>query len=292
MKYAFIAAHEKEFPIRLLCHVLEVSESGYYAWRKRAPSERKRTDEELGKRIEDAYQKNRQVYGSPRIYAELKEQGVHCGRKRVARLMRERDINAKSKRRKIKTTDSRHDNPVAPNILDRDFTADAPNTKWVSDITGIETSEGWLYLAAIVDIYSRFVVGWAMGKERDEQLITNAAVMALSRRRPGAGLLHHSDRGSQYTSQGYQDLLKEHGIEISMSKKGDCYDNALMESFFGTFKEACVERHTLKTRSEARQVIFEYLEVFYNRQRKHSSLGYVSPANYQKMKGEIDDKKT
>src|SRR5436190_7215201 len=240
MKYTFIEDNKEEFPILRMCQVLEVSESGYYAWLKREPSERERIDKELGERIEDAYQKNRQVYGSPRIHAELKEQGVHCGRKRVARLMRERGINAKSKRRKVKTTDRQHDNPVAPNILDRDFTADAPNTKWVSDITGIETSEGWLYLAAIVDIYSRFVVGWAMGKERDEQLITNAAVMALSRRRPGAGLLHHSDRGSQYTSQGYQDLLKEHGIEISMSKKGDCYDNALMESFFGTFKEECV----------------------------------------------------
>jgi putative transposase len=269
-----------------MCQVLEVSESGYYVWLKRGPSTRKRVDEELGERIEDAYQKNRQVYGSPRLHAELKEQGVHCGRKRVARLMRELGINAKSKRRKMKTTDSRHDNPVAPNVLERDFKASAPNTKWVSDITGIETGEGWLYLAALVDIYSRFVVGWAMGKERDEQLITNAALMALERRQPGAGLLHHSDRGSQYTSQGYQSLLKQYGIEISMSRKGDCYDNALMESFFGTFKEECVERQTLKTRAEARQVIFEYLEVFYNRQRKHSSLGYVSPANYEKMRGE------
>jgi len=282
----FIENHKEEFPILLMCQVLEVSESGYYAWIKREPSEREQADEELGERIEDAYDKNRRVYGSPRIHAELKEQGVHCGRKRVARLMRERGINAKSKRRKMKTTDSQHDNPVAPNVLAREFSADAPNTKWVSDITGIETLEGWLYLAAIVDIYSRFVVGWAMGKERDEQLITNAALMALARRRPGAGLLHHSDRGSQYTSQGYQDLLKQHEIEISMSRKGDCYDNALMESFFGTFKEECVERHTFKTRSEARQVTFEYLEVFYNRQRKHSSLGYVSPANYEKMKGE------
>jgi putative transposase len=288
MKYAFIRDHEKEFPIRRLCHVLEVSESGYYAWCKRAPSERKRADEELGKRIEDAYQNNRRVYGSPRLHAELKEQGVHCGRKRVARLMRERGINAKPRRRKMKTTDSHHSNPVAPNLLNRDFTADAPNTKWVADITGIETMEGWLYLAAIVDIYSRFVVGWAMGKERDEQLITFAAVMAVERRRPGAGLLHHSDRGSQYTSSGYQTLLKQYGIEISMSGKGNCYDNALMESFFGTVKEECVEQQTYQTRAEARQSVFEYLEVFYNRQRKHSSLGYLSPAIYEQMKGETN----
>lgn len=288
MKYRFIENHKEEFPLLRMCQVLEVSESGYYAWFKREPSARERGDKELGEQIEDAYQKNRQVYGSPRLHAELKEQGVHCGRKRVARLMRERGINAKSKKRKMKTTDSRHDNPVAPNLLKRDFTADAPNTKWVSDITGIETLEGWLYLAALVDIYSRFVVGWAMGKERDEQLITSAAEMALARRRPVPGLLHHSDRGSQYTSEGYQTLLKQHGIEISMSRKGDCYDNALMESFFGTLKEECVERQTFQTRAEAKQVIFEYLEVFYNRQRKHSSLGYVSPATYEKMNGEIN----
>ena len=195
MKYTFIENHKEEFPILRMCQVLEVSESGYYAWLKREPSERERVDKDLGERIEDAYQKNRQVYGSPRIHAELKEQGVHCGRKRVARLMCERGINAKSKRRKVKTTDSQHDNPVAPNILARDFTADAPNTKWVSDITGIETLEGWLYLAALVDIYSRFVVGWSMGKERDEELITNAAEMALARRCPGAGLLHQRDSG-------------------------------------------------------------------------------------------------
>jgi putative transposase len=292
MKYAFIKHHKEEFPVLRMCQVLEVSESGYYAWLKRGPSARKRVDEELGERIEDAYQKNRQVYGSPRLHAELKEQGVHCGRKRVARLMRERGINAQSKRRRMKTTDSRHENPVAPNILARDFTANDPNTKWVTDITGIETGEGWLYLAAIVDIYSRFVVGWAMGKERDEQLIINAALMALERRRPGAGLLHHSDRGSQYTSQGYQTLLKQHAIEISMSRKGDCYDNALMESFFGTLKEECVERQTFKTRSEARQAIFEYLEVFYNRQRRHSSLGYVSPFTYEHRKGETNIQNT
>ena len=288
MKYTFIENHKEEFPVLRMCQVLEVSESGYYAWLKREPSERERVDKELGERIEDAYQQNRQVYGSPRIHAELKEQGVRCGKKRIARLMRERGINAKSKRRKMRTTDSRHDNPVAPNVLARNFSADAPNTKWVSDITGIETLEGWLYLAAIVDIYSRFVVGWSMGKERDEELITNAALMALARRHPGAGLLHHSDRGSQYTSAGYQALLKQHGIEISMSRKGDCYDNALMESFFGTLKEECVERQKFQTRAEARKVVFEYLEVFYNRQRKHSSLGYVSPTTYEKMKGETD----
>ena len=237
MKYSFIAAHQNEFPIIRMCQVLNVSESGYYAWCKREPSQRKREDEHLGKRIEDAYHDNRQVYGSPRLHAELKEQGVRCGRKRVARLMRERGISAKAKRRKMKTTDSQHNNPVAPNLLKRDFTADAPNTKWVADITGIGTAEGWLYLAAVVDIYSRYVVGWAMSKERDEQLVTKAVEMALTQRKPGAGLVHHSDRGSQYTSQGYLTLLQQYEIQVSMSRKGDCYDNALMESFFGTLKE-------------------------------------------------------
>jgi len=268
--------------------VLSVSESGYYAWCKREPSQRKREDESLGKLIEDAYQNNRQVYGSPRVHAELKAQGVQCGRKRVARLMRERGINAKPKRRKVKTTDSQHDNPVAPNLLKRDFTADAPNTKWVADITGIGTAEGWLYLAATVDISSRLVVGWAMSKERDEHLVVKAAKMALTQRRPGAGLVHHSDRGSQYTSQGYVTLLQEYGIQISMSKKGDCYDNALMESFFGTLKEECVERQNYQTRAEARNAVFEYIEVFYNRQRIHSSLDYVSPVTYEQMRGETE----
>jgi len=285
LKYAFIAAHQHEFPIKRMCEVLCVSESGYYAWRKREPSQRRREDEALGKQIEDAYSKNREVYGSPRIHAELKEQGMHCGRKRVARLMRERGINAKPRRRKMKTTDSQHNNPVAPNLLNRDFTADAPNTTWVADITGIQTREGWLYLAAIVDIFSRLVVGWAMGKERDEYLVTKAGVMALEQRHPRAGLMHHSDRGSQYTSQGYLALLQGHGIQVSMSRKGDCYDNALMESFFGTLKEECVEHQTYQTRAEARTSVFEYIQVFYNRQRKHSSLGYVSPITYEQMKG-------
>ena len=287
MKYACIAAHQKEFPVIRMCQVLSVSESGYYAWRKRAPSQRKQADEYVGKLIEDAYQNHRQVYGSPRVHAELQAQGMHCGRKRVARLLHERGISAKTKRRKVKTTDSQHNNPVAPNLLKRDFTADTPNTKWVADITGIGTAEGWFYVAAIVDIYSRLVVGWAMSKERDEQLVTQAATMAITQRRPGAGLVHHSDRGSQYTSQGYLAVLKEAERQVSMSKKGDCYDNALMESCFRTLKEECVERQTYQTRAEARSSVFEYIEVFYNRQRRHSSLGYISPSIYEQMKGEM-----
>ena len=265
----------------LMCRALEVSESGYHAWSKREVSKRAQEDQALAEQIEQIFQANRGVYGSPRIHAELQEQGRRCGRKRIARLMQERGISAQRKRRRMRTTDSNHSNPVAPNLLNREFSAAAPNTKWVTDITGIETAEGDLYLAAVVDIYSRMAIGWAMGNLRDEQLVTDALMMAVARRRPHPGLLHHSDRGSQYTSGGYLALLKRHGIEVSMSKKADCYDNALMESFFGTVKEECVYRQTFRTRSQARQVLFEYLEAFYNRQRRHSSLGYISPVTYE-----------
>ena len=286
MKFQFMQAHSREYPIALMCRALEVSESGYHAWTKREVSQRAQEDQMLAEQIEHIFQANRGVYGSPRIHAELQEQGRRCGRKRIARLMQERGISAQRKRRRVRTTDSNHSNPVAPNLLNREFTASAPNTKWVTDITAIETAEGDLYLAGVVDIYSRMAVGWAMGNQRDEQLVTDALMMAVVRRRPQPGWLHHSDRGSQYTSQGYRALLKSYGVEGSMSKKADCYDNALMESFFGTVKEECVYRHTFRTRSEARQTIFEYLEVFYNRTRRHSALGQVSPVIYeQKVKG-------
>ena len=234
-----------------------MSESGYHAWTKREVSKRAQEDQVLAEQIEQIFQTNRGVYGSPRIHAELQEQGRRHGRKRIARLMQERGISAQRKRRRVRTTDSNHSNPVAPNLLNREFTASAPNTKWVTDITAIETAEGDLYLAGVVDIYSRMAVGWAMGKWRDEQLVTDALMMAVVRRRPHPGLLHHSDRGSQYTSQGYLALLRSYGVEVSMSNKADCYDNALMESFFGTVKEECVYRHTFRTRSQARQTIFE-----------------------------------
>ncbi len=279
-------AHSREHPIALMCRALEVSESGNHAWSKREVSQRAQEDQTLADQRAQIFQANRGVYGSPRIHAELHEQGRRCGRKRIARLMQERGISAQRKRRRVRTTDSNHSNPVAPNLLNREFTASAPNTKWVTDITALETAEGDLYLAGVIDIYSRMAVGWAMGNQRDEQLVTDALMMAVVRRRPQPGLLHHSDRGSQYTSQGYRALLKSYGVEVSMSKKADCYDNALMESFFGTVKEECVYRHTFRTRSEARQTIFEYLEVFYNRTRRHSALGQVSPVIYeQKVKG-------
>jgi len=290
VKFQFMQAHSREYPIALMCRALEVSESGYHAWTKREVSKRAQEDQVLAEQREHIFQANRGVYGSPRIHAELQEQGRRCGRKRIARLMQERGISAQRKRRRVRTTDSNPSNPVAPNLLNREFTASAPHTKWVTDITAIDTAAGDLYLAGVVDSYSGMAVGWAMGKWRDEQLVTDALMMAVVRRRPQPGLLHHSDRGSQYTSQGYLALLRSYDVEVSMSKKADCYDNALMESFFGTVKEECVYRHTFRTRSEARQTIFEYLEVFYKRTRRHSALGQVSPVIYEQKA--IEDAQT
>lgn len=283
MKYQFIAMYQQDYPISTMCRVLQVSVSGYYAWRQRAPSRRSREDAMLTERISQIYQANRQVYGSPRLHAALRADGHACGKKRVARLMRSCGLSAKPRRHRSRTTDSQHDHPVAENVLRRDFTATAPNTKWVADITGVWTAEGWLYLAVVLDIYSRMVVGWAMDAHREAILVENALQMALARRHPEPGLLHHSDRGSQYTCQDYQALLARAGMVVSMSRKGDCYDNALMESFNGTLKSECVERESYQTRSQARRSIFEYLEAFYNRQRLHSSLGYVSPVVYEQQ---------
>jgi putative transposase len=280
MKFQFIAQQHQQYPVTLMCRVLEVSVSGYYAWCKREPSKRQREDEELIQHIEQLFQDNRGVYGSPRIHAELHDLGKCCSRKRVARLRQKRGLCAQRKRRRVSTTNSNHDHPIAPNLLNRDFTASAPNTRWVTDMTAIETAEGELYLAAVVDISSRMAVGWAMGTMHNEQVITDALMMAVRRRRADAGLLHHSDRGSEYTRHGYRALLTRYGIEVSMSRKADCYDNALMESFFGTVKE-CVYRSTFASRSQARSALFEYLEAFYNRTRRHSSLGYVSPVIYE-----------
>jgi putative transposase len=262
---------------------LEVSEKGYANWRKRGKSQRKRDDEFLTERIEDAYYENRGHYGSPRIHAELQAQGMHCSRKRVARLMREHQLSARKKRRKVRTTNSNHQFPVAPNLLEQDFTASAPNTKWLTDFTFIETREGWLYLAGVLDAYSRKIVGWAMSDHHDAELVKEALRMALLQRQPGAGLVHHSDRGSEYASTSYQLLLREQSIQVSMSKKGDCYDNAVIESFWATVKEEGIGEKIFFTRNEAKTVIFEYIEVYYNRKRRHSSLGYVSPVQYEKQ---------
>jgi putative transposase len=273
------------FPVQVMCQALEVSVSGYYAWRRRAPSARQQADAALSARIHTAFVAGRGVYGSPRVLATLRRQGVRCGRKRVARLMRAQGLcAARPRQRKPRTTDSQHARPVAPNLLARNFTARAPNRKWVADITAIATRAGWLYLAGILDVYSRRAIGYAMDSYRDERLVETALDMALAGRRPAAGLVHHSDRGSQYTSSGYRSRLECHGIVLSMSEKGEPYDNALMESFFGTLKAECVERHDFQTPAQARACIFEYLEVFYNRQRLHSSLGYRSPMAFEHLR--------
>jgi transposase InsO family protein len=266
-----------------MCHVLGVSENGYYNWRTRGKSKRKRDDEQLAERIEDAYNANRGKYGSPRIHAKLKAQGIRCGRKRIARLMREKNFYARRKRRKARTTNSHHRFPIASNLLKRDFTADAPNKKWVADITFIETQEGWLYLSGVLDIYSRKIVGWAMDACHNAELVKTALHMAVLSRQPAAGLIHHSDRGSEYASHSYQLMLQEHNIQASMSGTGDCYDNAMMESFWATLKEECCGQTIFSTRIEAKAAIFEYIEVYYNRKRIHSSLGYISPVDYERQ---------
>lgn len=289
MKYAFIQEHRHLFPIIRMCQVLGVSENGYYNWRKRGKSQRKQDDDAIAERIEDAYDANRGVYGSPRIHAELKAHGIHCGRKRIVRLMQEKGISARRKRRKVRTTNSNHSSPIAPNLLERDFAADAPNKKWVTDMTYIATHEGWLYLAGVLDTYSRKLIGWAMGKQHDAELVKEALHMALIQRQPGADLVHHSDRGSEYASTSYQELLHQHNIQISMSRKGDCYDNSMIESFWGTLKEEGIGEAIFSSRKEAETAIFDYIEVFYNRKRRHSSLGYLSPVDFEKHEEKRED---
>jgi putative transposase len=268
-----------------MCRVLDVSESGYYAWRERPPSEHEREDARLAALIQQLFVDHRQVYGSPRIHAALATQGIHVGRKRVVRLMQELGLSALPRRSRQPMRTKRDGSArFAPNVLDRDFTATAANTKWVTDCTMISTKEGWLYLAVVLDLFSRRVVGWAMGDTEDEELVTLALRMALARRHPDTTclpLLHHSDPGSEYTSRGYLECLAREGIEVSMSGTGNCYDNAAMESFFATLKKECVHRQSFQDRRQARQAVFEYLECFYNPVRLHSTLGYLSPRTFE-----------
>jgi len=281
VRFKTVEAEKAYFPVRVLCQVLQVSVSGFYSWRKRGPSQRAREDEQLKVHIRAAHKASRGRYGSPRVQKELCAQDQHVGKKRVARLMKADGLAARRKRRFRRTTDSTHQHPVAPNLLDRQFTVDAPNAVWVTDITYIWTQEGWLYLAAILDLYSRKVVGWAVDESLERHLALDALAMALSNRRPARGLLHHSDRGVQYASDDYQKALKKDGLICSMSRKGDCWDNAVAESFFATLKAELVYLTEYRTRAEARASLFEYIEVFYNRQRRHSAIGYVSPSQFE-----------
>jgi putative transposase len=266
-----------------MCKALNVSPSGYYAWRTRPISAREMANRELVKRIEAVYNDSYETYGSPRIYLELKDQGVACSEKRVARLMRLRGLRAKQVRRYKSTTKRNKKDPVAPNLLKRDFSTDRPDQKWLTDITYIPTREGWLYLAAVLDLYGRRIVGWAMSERMTADLTISALKMAIRQRQPGAGLIHHSDQGSQYTDGTYQVLLKDHGIRASMNGVGTWYDNAPMESFFGTLKSELVHHRVYDTHDDARPDLFFYIEGFYNRRRRHSSLDYLSPLDYEQL---------
>ena len=273
--------HEAEFPIVVMCDVLNVSRSAYYTWRKKTASERNQANAKLLEAIRKVHHDSRGTYGSPRVYRKLKKRDIPCSENRVARLMREDGLRAKTKRRYKATTNSKHDLPVAPNLLQRNFSPAKPNQVWAGDITYIWTIEGWLYLAVVIDLFSRSVVGWAMDKRMTRQLVINALTMAVQRRQPSSGLIFHSDRGSQYASLDFQSLLVKYGFCCSMSRKGDCWDNAPIESFFGSLKQELVFHQRYPTRFHARQSIFEYIERFYNRRRLHSTLGYKTPTEYE-----------
>lgn len=284
MRYACIARHRGEYPVRLMCRVLVVSPAGFYAWLTRAPSARAIADERLMLNIRVAHERSDRTYGAPRIQRDLRDDGLAVSTKRVARLMRQARLAGEpGHRRAPRTTDSAHADPVAPNVLARQFDVSGGRLDrvWVSDLTYVPTREGWLYLAVVLDLASRRVVGWAMGPSLEVGLALGALRMAIAARRPPAGLLHHSDRGSQYTCAEYTAVLAAHGMLASMSRKGDCWDNAVAESFFATLERELIARRDWRTRAEARQAIFQYIEIRYNRVRRHSTLGYVSPAQYE-----------
>lgn len=283
MKYQFIKRHRLEFPVVKMCRVLGVVASGYYSWLKHPKSKREQENEMLLEKIQEIFNKNKGRYGSPRITDDLREQGHQCGKNRIAELMRQNGIKAKGKRKYKVTTDSEHSKQVAPNLLNQKFTATAMNQIWVTDITYIWTREGWLYLAAILDLHTRGVIGWALESRMTKELVAKAFVQAIMNRKPPRGVIHHSDRGSQYASDDYRRLMKLYGFVPSMSRKGNCWDNALMESFFHTLKTELVHDENYRTRAEARKSIFEYIEIYYNRQRKHSALGYKTPWQMEKM---------
>lgn len=273
----FMRDHAADFPVQVMCEVLGVSRSGYYAWASRAESARAAADRALAAEIRAAHAASRGRYGSPRVHAELRTHGRRVGRKRVARLMRGMGLAARRRRRFRRTTDSSHAFPIAPNLLGRNFTAEAPDRVWLADLTYIWTAEGWLYLAAVLDICTRRVVGWAMADHLGHELALAALDMAIARQRPLPGLIHHADRGVQFAAHRYRARLLAHGMLCSMSRKGDCWDNAPMESFFATLKGELVEEADYQTRDQARADVFHYIEGFYNKRRLHSALGYITP---------------
>ena len=282
MTYRFMSQHQAEYDVQVMCEAFGVSRSGYYAWQRRGQTtQREQTQSCLLAQIQQVFEASHQTYGSPRIYAELKARGVRCSREHVACLMRQAGLSARQHRRRVKTTQAGAQPPSSVNLLERDFSADAPNRKWRVDITAISTDEGWLYLAGVLDLFSRRIIGWAMDEHMPDELTQQALEMAILQRQPPAELLHHSDQGSQYTSQDYQALLAKHRMLTSFSGVGCCYDNAPMESFWGTLKTELIYRTQYRTRAEAQNAIFAYIEGWYNRQRRHSTLGYLSPEQFE-----------
>ena len=281
MRFQFIEAHREDFDVQVMCEVLDVSRSGYYTWRTRPASQREMADAVYVEQIKQFYDDSQQTYGYERIWHDFQESGIPCGKHRVRRLMRQEGLVVKQTKRYKRTTKANQDHQPAPNLLGGDFEAKSPNAKWCADITYIPTQEGWLYLAVILDLFSRRIVGWAMDKRMAQQLVSNALQMALHQRQPLEPLMHHSDRGSQYTSQAFQELLADNNITPSMSGRGNCYDNATVESFFGTLKAELVNHAVYRTRQEAMTDIFFYIEGFYNRTRRHSALAFLSPADFE-----------
>ena len=275
--------HGKEFKVSVMCRALEVSRSGYYEWIKRPPSPHAQEDKELSERIVEHFEANRGVYGTRRLKDCLAEEGKQVSRRRIGRLMVEQDLEVKTKRKFKPTTDSNHGQEVAPNVLERQFDVDQPDTAYVGDITYIWTAEGWLYLAVVIDLFSRAVVGWSMSRWLKADLVNNALQMALDQRQPLSGLIMHTDRGSQYVADSYLRILHRYDIQPSMSRKGDCWDNAVAESFFHTLKTECVYLEDFETREQAQQAVFHYIEVFYNRQRRHSANGNLAPLVYEQV---------
>jgi putative transposase len=288
VRFRFIATEKAHHPLRLLCRCLRVTRSGFYAWQGRPESARSKRDRQLKVLVHASFAGSHQRYGSPRIHRDLLEQKERVSRKRVIRLMQEEGLKARVRKRFKCTTMSDHEQPVAANLLDCQFTAAAPNQRWVGDTTEFAIGEsGKLYLAAMLDLYSRFVVGWAVSAVNDRHLTLKALAMAVTRRCPTSGLLHHSDRGCTYASEDYQRMLDAHGITCSMSRRGNCYDNAVMEAFFSTVKTELAER--FESCGEAKMQLFDYLEVFYNQRRRHSTIGYVSPAAFERQMVESED---
>ncbi|WP_433937642.1 IS3 family transposase [Sorangium cellulosum] len=281
VRFEFIDAEKAHYPVLVLCAVLQVTRSGYYAWASRSVSARAKADAQLSAQIRAVHNKSRGRYGSPRIHAELRARGIRVGKKRVARLMRAERLAARSRRRFRRTTNSRHNGPIAPNVIARQFEAQAPNQVWVTDVTYIPTGEGWLYLAVMLDLFSRRVIGWAASATNDRALALAALTPALGARRPAPGLVHHSDRGSPYASDDYRGVLGAHGLIPSMSRAGDCWDNAVAESFFATLKAELVEHERYPTRAAAIASIRDYIENFYNLKRRHSRLAYMSPIEFE-----------